>query len=140
MLPNDKIWHFLASLGLVWIFYVLSTVAYLFLRNNSDSRRSHDADEENLGERNESDNESAKIICYSYLGSPYWRLALASLLSLLVGAIKEIADALWNGWPWCTNGVCHADGWDFLANLIGILVGAGCLLLGIMVFQQNNQQ
>ena len=130
MLQRDKIWHFLASIALVWIIFLILIVVNQFRRPLNT--RSQNVDEEDQGSNNR-DIGAKSTFCF-WMDSPCGRLALSSFVALLIGTVKEIADALWNGWPWCTNGVCHADWWDFLANFIGVSVGAGILLVSLLLF------
>lgn len=131
MISLDKVWHFLASLGLVWCSFcvIFCTVESGHNRrnpaNNDDSTHDRNEDQVELSpthvntdnnSHNNNDDSHPRMV---------WKptkmniIILSCFLSFLVGCGKEIADVLWNGWPWCMNGVCHGDGWDVVANLVG---------------------
>ena len=153
MIPRDKLWHFLASCGMVWIWLAILTImehygycrccCYDETETRDDSMTAsrqqpsslmHHPDEYPqqdhslpvpVVDNHESTTTRTK---QHYFTSSARRIVLASFLAFLVGTAKEVADVIWDGWPWCSQGDCHGDGWDILANLLGIVMGAGMLL------------
>ncbi|CAB9501295.1 expressed unknown protein [Seminavis robusta] len=144
---KDKLWHFLASLGMVWFFFAgLSLIDHCFFprttTQNEHSAENAEPDEEkqeletqspSIASDRQEKQEQPTTVFQTILQSTTRCILLASFLSFVVGAAKEFADVIWNGWPWCTNGVCHGDGWDILANLVGIIVGAAILFLATSI-------
>jgi len=149
MVENDKLWHFLASTLLVWFFFgLISWWCYCCqCIDEHETTENNDNGDNNsvVAEftRSRSPNEAQQATsaswtcCTSSLSSIIKslvvtvprRICMASLFAFLVGAVKEIGDVLWNGWPWCNDGVCNGDGWDIVANMVGIAIGALCLWL-----------
>lgn len=167
MVARDKVWHCLASMVLVWVFFGLIHLYYrLFYGKENEKHpttaRNEDNNKNQRGDENTAagdQNNDKGNHCQTTGGTPSsqnnqstdrhsccmvyllkesgFQILLASTLSFLVGGAKEFLDLVWNGWPWC-NGVCNADGWDVLANLLGITTGA--LILVILVFLVNNRK
>lgn len=159
---RDKLWHFLASWVMVWFFFGLLTLL-CHLKSSWDdveTDAANDADAVVKESRQNNDDDDCNNTIYNNAAASstnaakpqasscslmllqffenlvvqsYLRMCLASFLSFLVGAAKEIADLLWNGWPWCSNGVCDDDGWDILANIVGIAMGSLFLLASMLV-------
>jgi len=115
-LGEDKLWHFLWCFALTILFYVVLLALHHW-------------------------NILQRCCCYCYCDggrsncqqtshthpNVQWIiLFVAGGLSLMVGGIKELGDAL-DIWPYICP--CHASGKDFLADLIGVLLGCACILL-----------
>ena len=125
---RDKLWHFLASLAIVWII----TAALLFgtkiwkswkqaSSTNQEIRQSANPNINIVDQQDERAENPQLHLCYAKMGTCKIIIA-AAVLAFLVGLAKELADYVWDGWPWCKP-VCHEDGWDILANSLGICAG-----------------
>ena len=168
MVARDKVWHCLASMILVWFFFgLIHLYCRLFCRRkknekhpttiNDGNTNNRGGDENTMreGQNDDKENRSRSTgdtprlqnnqsterhsSCYMFhlLKRTGFQILIASTLSFLVGGTKEFLDLVWNGWPWC-NGVCNADGWDVLANLVGITTGA--ILLVLLIMLVNNRK
>ena len=65
------------------------------------------------------------------VGAPKYPLRVAAFLTAVLGALKEAGDEI-NIWIWCPP--CSASGKDFLADVVGIVIGSAlycAFLLGL---------
>ena len=115
-LGKDKLWHFLWCFALTILFYMVLLALHHW---NVLQRYCCDCG----GGRSNNCQQAS----HRHPNNVQWiMLFVAGGLGLMVGGIKEVGDAL-DLWPYICP--CHASGKDFLADLIGVLLGCACILL-----------